>query len=146
MIYNISNSLLQYNAREIKRKAIELSFVFHTEKRFVSLLLKIVHYYLDDNNNEVYLQNLDYIRELIMTDNTLVYSDSGDYVEYEEVDETVQDGLEAITYKKKVVKPRKNADIIGEYTFLHSLRGVSISINDLVANIVTRADSLKMLD
>jgi len=146
MIFNISNSYLQYNAREIKREAKEVFFTFHAREKFVSLVLEVLHYYLDDEGNKVYLPNLDYARQLIATNNSLVYGDNGDYVEWEEVEEVMEENGETITYKKKIPKQREGASIVGEYSFFEFLRNSTISINHLIANIVTRADNLKMLD
>ena len=145
MVIQLSNSPIKYNEYVVQREFVEHSFVFSTERKCVSLLGEVKHFYVTDDDNRVELINLNYTKELLATNQTKVYADTGDYVQYEEIEKVFKDseGNDVIA-KEKVIKQEERG-IIGEYDFFEKLRNTSIKINDLLTMVVQRADVLNMI-
>jgi len=155
MIIAISNHPTQkyvHNSTtyDILREFEEISFVFQSKKRYVSLLGIITNYVtIEDNRVDLFYLNKEV--ELIATDETLVYADNGDYVVYEKdeegnlISEEIKDEEgNVVGYKNKIVDEKRG--VVSEFEFFLAMRDNTVSINNIVKSVVLRADLLKKFD
>lgn len=155
MIIAISNNPTQKyvydnTTYDILREFEEISFVFHSKKRYVSLL-GIIKNYVIIGDYRIDLPYLNKEIELIATDKTLVYTDNGDYVVYEKNEEgnPISEEIKneegnVIGYKNKIID--ENRGVASEFEFFLSIRDNAVSINSIVQNVVLRANLLKQFD
>jgi hypothetical protein len=155
MIISISNNPTQKyvydnTIYDILREFEEICFVFHNKKRYVSLL-GIIKNYVIIGDYRIDLPYLNKEVELVATDKILVYADNGDYVVYEKdeegnlINEEVKDKEgNIIGYKNKIVD--ENRGVVGEFEFFLAIRNNAVSINNIIQNVVLRANLLKQFD
>lgn len=138
----IQNEVLYFIEREFK----EIGFLFNSEKKYISLTGQIIHF-VTIENERIDLPYLNYHKEIIASNKTLVYADNGDYIVYEKDEEgniVYQDIFneegELVGNKPKIIGEERG--ILGEYNFFELLRNVPTSINAIISNVIDRADSL----
>lgn len=142
MEIQISDSKFTYEGKVVKRKAVELSFTCSKQHKFVSLQVAVKHF-VDDKE----LRELDYTKELVATNNNLVYSDNGEPVKYEIVKRVVKESLlpnemlfDEYEVEDKIPVEKEGVDIIGEYDYFLSLRDTKVVIDKIIKQIIVRAD------
>ncbi|MCU0436730.1 MAG: hypothetical protein MUC49_02375 [Raineya sp.] len=133
------------NAYDIQRKFVETSFIFNTDKKFVSLVGIVKHYAVTEEKT-VPIVELDKVAEITATNHSQVYANNGSYIEYlkDEHGNIVYDNTDEQNPKPVILNPERG--VIGEYQFFEALRNMPVSINSLIQNVIQRHDGLKRFD
>lgn len=109
----------------------EERFIFDGKQKHVLFFIEILH----ENSNGDIINNLTTQVDLTADNNNKVYSLTGEYLEYD-----------YSTNPPTVLHTDTKGEPIGEFDFFNSIRGQSIVINDIINNIVSRADNLGYLN
>jgi hypothetical protein len=150
MIINISehpHQQYKYNGNlyDIQRRFVENCFIINSERKFVSLV-GIVEHFVAIDNEIIKIDNLNKVVDITATNKTLVYADTGEYIQYkkDEQGNVAYDHTDESNPQPIIINSERG--VLGEFDFFDIVRNVPIAVNSMVQNVVSRHDALKRFD